>query len=595
MHIEGGLFFDIVVTLAAAFVGGLSARLLRLPFLLGYLISGMVIGPYGFGILGNVEDVRTLAEFGVILLLFAIGIEISFRELRGLGASVLLIGGGQILVTLGIGFGIGAAFGWLPEQAVVFGLILSLSSTMVVLKTLGDQGELRSLHGKVLTGIMVIQDIAFIPMIAILPALGGGDESFLVNLGIGLGKAAAVMAVIAILGGKAIPWLLSAVARLGSREVFVLSLVAITFIIAAITEIAGLSAALGAFLAGLILSESEFGYRALSEVLPLRDTFSALFFVSLGMLADPVFLANNAALVVLVVAIIVFAKFAVTAGLSRAFGYLPYTAILTGLGIVQIGEFSFILAETASGMGIVDQNFLSLIVVSAVVSMAITPPIMNLGQKLVENLGKKYRFLIPYRVGNGEKSEERVPYLTGHTIICGMGRVGTLVAQSMHDYGLPFIVIDLDPQMVARCRENGYRVIHGSSSSDVILEAARVKWARLVVISTGDIVTTRSTAQIALSLNPRVDIVARVYLRREGEYLQKIGVSEVVWTEMEAGLEILRHSLNRFNTHPAEVEELVRNLRERLRFSVSPESDESLPPDRLEFIADDKVKQDGDN
>lgn len=580
IEFEGGLFTDIVIIFVAAFAGGLVARVLRFPIILGYLAVGMAIGPNALKAVGDVDTVRTLAEFGVILLLFAVGVEISFRDLRRLGKAVVLVGVAQVLGTVGVGYLIGLLLGWSAEQAVVFGLVLSLSSTMVVLKTLTDRGELRTVHGRVLIGILLVQDLAFIPMIAILPSLSGDGGSALADLGLGLLKAGVVLGLMAFIGGKAMPWLLNHVAYLASREIFILAVVAITFAIAAVTQLVDLSAAMGAFVAGLLFSQSDFGHRALSEVVPLRDTFAAMFFVSLGMLTDPTFLVDNFGLVLVVVGVAIFFKFALTAGLSRGFGYLPHTALLTGLGLVQVGEFSFILADSATSLGIVDQDFLSLIVVSTVLTMAMTPWIIQGGSWAIDVLGRRVRVLLPYRLAP-ESPDRGRPSLQDHVVVCGLGRVGSLVAQALEEHRVPFIVIDLDPHVVAKCQARGQRAINGASGSETVLEAARVKQARLMVISTGDPVSAWVTAQHALTMNPDLDIVARVRWREEGERLQRLGVREVVWPEMEAGLEILRHSLYRYRTDGTEVDLLVDRLRQHLDFGTGLESEEALPAEGL--------------
>ncbi|MCE2462735.1 MAG: cation:proton antiporter, partial [Dehalococcoidia bacterium] len=471
MHIEGELFTDIVIIFVAAFLGGMVARVLRFPILLGFLAVGMVIGPHSLEVVGNVETVTTLAEFGVILLLFAVGIEVSFRDLRRLGKVVALGGLAQIVGTSAIAYFIGVhLFGWTPEQAFVFGMVVALSSTMVVLKTFTDRGELGTVHGRVITGILLVQDLAFIPMIAILPALSSqGVGLDLADLGLGILKATVILGLMATLGWKVIPWLLDRVAHLGSREIFILAVVAITFATAAITQLVDLSAALGAFVAGLVLSESNFGRRALSEVIPLRDTFSALFFVSLGMLTDPSFLVENFDLVLAVVAIAILVKFALTAVLTRSFGYLPHTALLAGLGMGQVGEFSFILTDSASALGIVNQDFLSLVVVSAVLTMALTPWIIAGGTHMVTWLSRRVHILRPYRLGD-DRSEERRPQLHDHVVICGLGRVGSLVADTLSEQNVPFVAIDLNPHLATRFRGRWQYGINGSSSSESVLE-----------------------------------------------------------------------------------------------------------------------------
>ena len=408
MSVESGLFFDIIVIFAAAFLGGLIARVLHSPVILGYLVVGLLLGPHALQLVNDVETVRILAEFGVIFLLFAVGIEISFESIRQLGKVVILGGIIQVVATAGLAGLIGILWGWTASQSILLGLVVSLSSTMVVLKSLIDRGELNTLHGRILTGMLLIQDLAFIPMIAMLPALGGQSAAFLPDLGMGLLKAAVVLGLMALLGYKAIPWVLNYVARLGSREVFILAVVAITFATAGITHMAGLSAAMGAFVAGLLLSQSDFGHRAFAEIAPLKDTFSALFFVSLGMLIDPNFVMDNLLLVLGVVALAAFLKFTITAGILRSLGYLPHTALLTGVGLIQVGEFSFILADTATALGIVGQEFFSLAVVSAVLSMAVTPWAIAGASRATGLINRRFGWLRPYRLDDG-KSDMRIP------------------------------------------------------------------------------------------------------------------------------------------------------------------------------------------
>ncbi|MQG41729.1 MAG: hypothetical protein FI722_07515 [SAR202 cluster bacterium] len=567
MNIEGGLFTDLVVIFAAAAGGGLAARLLRLPALLGYIALGILIGPDVLEFVDDPERVETFANLGVILLLFAIGIEISFREIYQLTRVVVGAGVIQIVLTASAVYPLGLYVLDLGhEEAAVLGLVAALSSTMVVMKTLSDRGELHSLHGRILTGILLIQDLAFVPIIALLPALSG--EDFLTDLGFGLLKAVILLGLMIILGSKGIPWLLARITGLGSREIFIVTVVAITFVAAAATESLGLSAALGAFVAGLLLSETDFGHRALSEVVPLRDTFSALFFVSLGMLTDPSFLADNLDLVLPLVGSIILMKFVITTFLVRGFGFLPHTSVLTGLGMGQIGEFSFILVGSATALGIVTQDFLTLTVVSAVITMALTPLILAGGSQAVDRLGNRVAILRPHRLSS-QSAEDQVPPMYGHAIVCGLGRVGHLVAEELTEHKVPIIGIDLDPYVVAEWKNSGHQVIHGSSDSETVLDVARVKHARLMVISVGDPIAAWLTAQHALRIAPDLDIVARVHWRDEGERFQELGVQEVVWPQMEAGLEILRHSLYRFHTDPSEIENLVANLRDHLSFGES--------------------------
>ena len=583
VHLESYLFIDLVTVVIAAFLGGVIARVLRAPPVLGYLAMGMIIGPYvagrtgdewlHFATVADVPTVHKLAEIGVVLLVFAIGIEISFRELISLGKVIVVGGLLQITVTAALLTPIGLVLGLDTTTAIILGMVGALSSTMVVLKTLTDRGEIHSLHGRLLTGFLLMQDLVFILMIAMLPALDGsaGGANVLREVGIGVLKTVVIIGGVALLGIKVMPWAMSRITLLGSREVFVLMVMAIVFAISGLTNFVGLSAALGAFVAGLLLSESDIGHWALAEVAPLRDIFAALFFASLGMLTDPIFILHHYAEVLAIIGSAVAIKFIVTAIIVRVAGYLPSTALLTGVGMGQIGEFSFILVAGALALGVVDQEFHSLIVVSAVLTMAAGPPMISVGTHLVTILSRRFRVLRPYRIGDPH-AEERPRQTFGHVVICGLGRVGSLVAQELREHNLPFTVIDLDPRTLDEWRADGYHTVLGSSDREEVLRAARVPQAGLLVVTTGDPVSVEMTAYQALQLQPELDIVARVRARSEGEDLQRMGVQEVVWPEMEAGLEIVRHSLSLYQTPDYEVDRVIYQLRERLSFVVSDDS-----------------------
>lgn len=569
---ELSLFWDIVIIFAAAFAGSLAARLLRLPVIVGYLAAGMIIGPHVLEVIGNQQTVESLAEFGVILLLFAVGVEVSFRDVVKLRNIAIFGTLAQVACMGAIGYGVALLLDLETASALTLAFAVSLSSTMVVLKSLNDRGELLSLHGRILTGMLLVQDLAFIPMIAILPALGGEGGGLLTELAVGLLKAAAVLGGMALLGGRVLTWLLHRVTLLGSREIFILSLVAISFSTAALTSAAGLSAALGAFVAGVLLSESDFGHRALAEITPLRDTFAAMFFVSLGMLTDPVHIAQDPVPVLAIVASVLVGKFVVTAVIGRSFGYLPHTAMLVGFGMMQVGEFSFLLAATALQLGIVGDELFSLVIVSAVITMALTPGVMSGGGALLSTAGSRYRSLRPYRIGRPE-FESRIHHMRGHAVVCGIGRVGTLVAEVLNEHRVPFVAIDLDPNLLRHWRDRGATVLHGDSHNERVLEAASVRFARLLVVCVTDPVATWLTTHNALALNPELDTVTLVRQREEGERLKRLGVTEVVWPELEGALEALRHALYRYSADSNEVEDLVKQLRSELRFHHTDDSE----------------------
>jgi CPA2 family monovalent cation:H+ antiporter-2 len=589
MDLQADLFADIVVIFVAAFLGGTAARLLRLPTLLGYMSVGLLVGPHALGLISNVEVVRTLAELGVVLLLFAVGVEISMAELRNMGRRIVAIGLGQLGGTLAIGYGVGVVFGWDTGQAVVFGMVLALSSTMVVLKTLSDRGELLTLSGRVTTGVLLLQDIAFVPMIAVLPALSGGGDPILSKLGIAALKAAVVFGLVLVLGGKLIPWMLRRAALLGSRESFIVTVVAVTLTAAALTSVVGLSAALGAFAAGLVMSTSDWtGRRALQEVIPIRDVFAALFFASLGMLTDPAFLLDEAPLVVAVIATSVIVKFALVALLARGVGYLPHTALLSGGSVVQIGEFSFILAASAEALGIVDTDFLPLTVMAAVATMAMTPGVVAAVHAALTRVERR---LPSFAAPNDPEGLARMPSpgahgLRGHVVIAGLGRVGSLIAKELERQAIWFVAIDMDPDAVQRTPYRYGFLLHGDAARQFMLEAAGVPVARLLVVSMSDPIAGLVTVQHARRISKSIHIVGRVGWPEEAQAFQQEGANAVVWPEMEAALEIMRVSLIDMGVGEERVEERMAEARQSLEYGGAERAIDRLANEERRGAAD---------
>ncbi|MBM3933692.1 MAG: hypothetical protein FJ319_05240 [SAR202 cluster bacterium] len=581
MHADGTLFVEIIIIMVGAFAGATIARFLRLPVIFGYLVAGVVIGPYVLKLVHDQDIVHTLAEFGVVLLMFAVGAEVSLRELRKAGKAVVLGGTAQIILTMAGFFPFALLAGWLPKEAVIMGMIVSLSSTMVVLKVLADRNELRTVHGRLMTGLHVLQDVAFIPMVALIPVLDGEAGSVVQNVGLGLLQAGAMLAVTWILGGKVIPWVLKRITLLGSRELFLLAVVAVIFGTAAVTSMTGLSAAMGAFLAGMILAESDFGHRALSEVLPLKDTFAALFFVSLGMLTDPSYILDNWMLVVWVIVLSSVLKVVFTTVFMLWFGYLPVTSILTGIGMFQVGEFSFIICGAAAALGLVDSNFVSFAVTITVLTMALTPGVMAAGDWGVARLGKRYKWLRPYK-SRADDEADIDPLMHNHVVVCGLGRVGSAVAQALEQQKVPLAVIDIDPGVIDRWRARGHYGVYGVSTNENVLMAANVRFARLVIITISDPEATVRTVKKVQGIKPTVDIIAKVDWKQEADRLQKMGVRLVVLPETEASLEVLRSSLHKYNRDKNDVEHLIERLRVNLSCGADPyvREEKAPPPSR---------------
>jgi CPA2 family monovalent cation:H+ antiporter-2 len=559
---EWGLGLDLIIVLAVAIAGGILARQLRLPIILGFLVGGIAVGPYGFGLVRDLDTIHTLATIGVILLLFTLGLEFSLSELRRIGKIAVLGGIAQILLTAAVGLALGKLLGWEMLEATFFGFLIALSSTMIVLKTLMERGELDSGHGRVMIGILLVQDLSLVPLMIILPAMGGTGGELWLALGIALIKAVLFIAVMLVLGMWGLPWLLRRVAGGGSRELFLLTVVALCLAAAFGAYFFGLSAAVGAFIAGLLISQSAFARQALADIVPLRDTFGALFFVSLGMLADPRFVMDNIAIIAVVVSVIIVAKFIICAGIPWFFGYSPKTALFVGMGLIQIGEFSFVLAGAGTQSGIISDYLYSLTLTSAIITMLLTPFALSFASFLYRHLSQRETFgrLAAKRLDPGW--QRRRWELSGHAVICGHGRIGSILAGVLERRNLSYLAIDLDPQVISALRAREIPCIYGDAGNPEILAHAQLDKARVLICTFPDFIAVELTSRNALRINPRLDIVARVHRDVDTELLKGIGVSEIVRPEFEAGLEITRHTLHRFGIPGPEIQLILTGLRE---------------------------------
>ena len=486
---ESELILDLAIALGLALVGGLIARLLKQPALLGYLIAGIVIGPYALGLIQNTADIQILATIGVVLLLFTLGIEFSFRELKRVKNIAIFGGIAQIAATTALGVFVGMSLlGQSLHEAIAFGFMIALSSTMVVIGMLVSRGESNSVHGRVMIGILLLQDIAAAFAMFILPVLGTGDGSLLPVLGVAFLKAGVFIALVVVAGIWLIPRVLRRVALRQSRELFVILVAALALGSAFAAYYFGLSAALGAFAIGLMVSESDFAHQALGDMVPLRDLFSALFFVSIGMLIDLSFLAANIIPLLILVAVIVFGKFAILSGITRSFGYRGKPVPLVGAGMTQVGEFSFVLAQLGLSTGIITMYSYSMILGSAVITIILTPFVFALASKLA--VRQKSEVM---RITSGEKGQPNIghPIFSGHVIICGHGRVGSNVAHTLTQLNIPYVVTDLDPVTISELQSSGISCIYGDAGSQKVLYEAGVKDAKALVLAIPDQVATR--------------------------------------------------------------------------------------------------------
>ncbi|ALF51999.1 sodium:calcium exchanger [Nostoc piscinale CENA21] len=541
------LIVDLVSVLAVAACGGLLASLLRQPVLLGYLIGGMVVGPAGLGLIKEVIQVETLAQFGVAFLLFALGVEFSFAELKKVKAIALGGGGLQIALTILVTVvvcGVTGAWGSLPAKGVFLGSILSLSSTAVVLKCLMERNETETPHGQVMLGILVVQDLALGLMLAVLPALHAPAEVIGVAVLTALVRICLFAAGAVVAGIWLIPPLLRMLARTESRELFLLGVVALCLGIALLTEYLGLSIEMGAFVAGLMISEVEYADQTLTYVEPLRDIFASLFFAAIGMLIDPVFLWNNLELILGLVALVFVGKFLIITPLVKLFRYPLKTALIAGFGLAQIGEFSFVLASEGQALGLVSRRIYLLILGTTAVTLILTPFVLRLLPFLF-NFAESMPWLKPYLAGEGEARDvsEELP-VKDHIVVCGYGRVGKNLVKLLQQHDLPVVVIDQSESRIQQLRDAGVAYVYGNCVSFHVLETAGVNHAKGMAIALPDPMSTRLCLKRALELHPELNLVVRATQDKNIEVLYQLGAREVVQPEFEASLEMATYLLN---------------------------------------------------
>jgi CPA2 family monovalent cation:H+ antiporter-2 len=550
-----GIAADIAIILVAALLGGFVAQRFGQPLIVGYIVAGVLVGPYTGGVtVTEIHDIELLAEIGVALLLFALGLEFNFKKLQRIRAIAFIGTPIQIALTIGVGYGIGQLLGWSAYESIWFGALVSLSSTMVILKTLMAQGTLGTLASRIMIGMLIVQDLAVVPMLIILPELQNLGQG-LQTLGFAVLRAIVFLLIMVYGGMWFIPLVLRRVAAWNSRELFLVSVMAIGLGIGYATYLVGLSFAFGAFVAGMVLSESDYSHQALSDILPLRDVFGLMFFVSVGMLIDPAFLIANLGTVLLVVLLVASAKALVFAGVTRAFGYREQIPLAVGFGLFQIGEFAFVLARVGLAKGAIRSETFALILATAVITMVLTP----FATRAVDPLFAWYQ----RRRGRPQIEAAHLPdeELRDHIIIVGYGRVGRYAGEVLHQLNMPCVVIDQDQRAVDQAKASGLPVIYGDASSPVVLEGAGVHNARLVLVVVSAALDVELVVRQVRELDPDLHIVARATRLSQVEDLRRFGIHEIVQPEFEAGLELVRQTLLHFDIPAAEIEHLSDAIR----------------------------------
>jgi K+:H+ antiporter len=561
---ELSLLKDLLLVFALAIAVLLICHQLRVAATVGLLLTGVLVGPQGLGLIGGGKEVELLTEIGVVLLLFTIGLEFSLGNLLRIKRYVLLGGAFQVLFTISASFVILKHLGVPANQAVFIGFLISLSSTAIVLRILQERAEVESPHGQISLAILIFQDIVVVPMMIVTPYLAGvgaeaqGSFVGLILKGIGLIGFAFVAAK------WLVPAVLYQIARTRSRELFSLTVLVICFAVAFLTHSLGLSLALGAFLAGLIISETEFTWETLGNIIPFKHVFTSLFFVSIGMLLDVKFLIERPAMIVLVAFSVMVLKLILISITVSLLGFPLRTSILCGLSLCQVGEFSFVLFLTGADTGLLEKNLYQLFLDVSVLTMAATPFAIALAPKAAD-----WMVTLPFpsavkkgfagSLSAGKRDGHRI--LRDHLIIVGFGLNGRNVARTAKVAGIPYLVVEMNPQTVRVESSKGEPIYYGDASQEAVLEEVGVKKARVVVVVISDPLATRKIAAAVRKENPNVFLIVRTRFVTEMESLYTLGVNQVIPEEFETSIEIFSRVLARYLIPRNEIERLIAEAR----------------------------------
>jgi CPA2 family monovalent cation:H+ antiporter-2 len=519
---------------------------LKIPSLIGFIIAGIIIGPHGVGLIKDTHFIQMLAEIGVILLLFTIGIEFSMTKLIRIKKAVVGGGGTQVFLTILLS----AIFTYIAiddvNKSIFFGFLYALSSTAIVLKLLIERGEIDSPHGHTMVGILIFQDLCIVPLMLLIPVLSGKGIDML-EVGVKIGKAAVIIIVVLLSARWIVPTLLHQIVRTKSRELFLTTVILLCLGIALLTSQFGLSLALGAFLAGLIISESEYAHQAMSDILPFKDSFMGLFFVSIGMLIDTGFVLDNSIRIAEVVAFIFTLKIITGTVSSLLIGDSLRSSIIAGLGLAQIGEFSFVLAIAGKTSGLISEEFYQIFLSSSVVTMIMTPFILNTAPSVTEWITARP---LMKRLSRGRRASEvdGIPRKRhDHVIIIGFGLNGRNLAKVLREAEIPYVVLEMNSDTVREMKKKGEPIYYGDGTSKDILGKMGIAKARLLVIAISDPVSTRRIVSIARQEYHDIYIIVRTRYLVEVEELKSLGADEVIPEEFETSIEIFSRVLHRFS------------------------------------------------
>lgn len=564
---ELALLRDLSIIWAAALVVGYLCVRLKQPIIAGYIVAGIVIGPYCLKLIDQSQQISVLAEFGVALLLFALGVEVSLRQIFSSAIKTILAALCQIFGTALLSWYLAELTGLSSGagSGLLFGFICALSSSVVVTKVLMERGELDSTHGQILVPMLVIQDLALVPVISLLPVMKstGGDAIGLVA--IALAKASVFIVFIIWSATKLVPVILSRVAHSNYRELFLLTIISLCLLIAIVGHALGLSLALGAFLAGIMISESTYGHQALADLLPLRDLFSTVFFVSVGMLLNPSYIAEHWAQVALFVVVLIVGKALIAGAAASVATPNLRRASLVGIGLAQIGEFSFVLALNGYKSGILSESLYNLFFAGAVVSLTAAPFLMTSFPAVLRRLTSPGSKMDERRVE--DRNRDGVSGMKGHVVLCGYGRIGRNLGMVLNSYSIPVVVIELNAAITGELEELQIPFVYGDALSRIVLLRANLRDAGVLVVTIPDPVAAMTIIDIARHYNPDIKIIARAHRSEDIDVFRATGANAVVQPEFEASIEITRLTLLSLNKADPEIQTALTSIRER-RYSI---------------------------
>ncbi|MCF8302155.1 MAG: cation:proton antiporter [Bacteroidales bacterium] len=553
------LLKDIVIILGLAIVVVLICHRFKIPTIIGYLITGIIAGPNGFKLIQSIHEVEMLAEIGVIILLFTIGIEFSIKQLAKIKKAVFQGGSLQVLLTIAVIFFIARAYtGKIPES-VFIGFLIALSSTAIVLKLLQEKAQLGSPQGQTSLAILIYQDIIIVLMILLTPIIAGQETNIGQSFLLLILKAAGIILLMIFAARRLVPMIMYQIAKTKSRELFVLSIIVIAFAVAWLTNSIGLSLALGAFLAGLIISESEYSQQAFGNIIPFLDVFTSFFFISIGMLFNINTLLEEPLLIIAFTAIVLIIKTLLGSAASLSLGYPMRIAIITGLTLSQVGEFSFILAKIGLDHELLSAHNYQLFLSVSVITMAATPYIIKGAPRVADAILK---LPLPQRWKEGAVAlpDEETTY-ENHLIIVGYGINGRNVSRAAKFAGISYQIIEMNPQTIREESEKGEPIFYGDAAQQTVLEHAGIHKALILVVTIADAVSARRITQTARRINPQLHIIIRTRFLSDMHDLYELGADEVIPEEFETSVEIFTRVMNKYLVPRNQIEELVNRVR----------------------------------